>query len=404
MMYVVNSSLSIEKSDENEIICTLIRSNRRHSFIITSDVEDIINFCREPRTESEIAEYFAQKTAFDKLNFFDFFQKFLLDRHFLTNRELTNGEIKLRSREQSVMTFRIKLLSSALINAITPMLAFLFNPIVAMCAVTSYLVSLVFMLSFITADNINLMDLSIYNSIAVIALISVGLLFHELGHATAASKYGCRKVEIGVGWYIYFIVFYAELSEAWKLSPKKRLVIDCAGGYFQAIYSVAMLVAFVITDEMFFLSACVLLNLYNLFNLNPFFRLDGYWIASDILRTKNLRANAFAVIKRIFISPRVFVSEVLAGRQKEKTSLLVYSVLMLLFYCWFSYFVAFNLFPHALSVVYSYFEKNIEGFEFVYFSVQFCWNLLIIYFVLYYFFSMVRVCLRTLSKRYIALK
>lgn len=401
-MYVVNSSLNIEQSDEDEILCTLSRGNRRHSFIITTDIEDVINFCRVPRTEEEIGDYFAKKPVFENVSFSDFFHQFLISRYFLTAIESTSSEVNERHTGQNVMAFRIKLFSSTLINVITPILAFLFNPVVVISAVTTYLVSLVFMLSYIVADEINFMDLGIYNSLVAIVLISVGLVFHELGHATAAGRYGCRKVEIGVGWYIYFIVFYAELSEAWKLTAKKRLVVDCAGGYFQAIYSVLMLAAFLITNEVVFLSVCVLLNLYNLFNLNPFFRLDGYWIASDILKIKNLRTNAFAIIKRFFFSPRVLISEVFAGRLQEKTVLLVYSVLMLLFYCWFTYFVAFNLFPNALSVVYSYFEKNVEGFEFVYFSVQFCWNLLIIYFVLYYIFTMARTCYVALSQSCIA--
>ena len=40
---------------------------------------------------------------------------------------------------------------------------------------------------------------------------------------------------MGVGLYLFRPVFYTDLSNAWKLNRKKRIVTDLGGIYFQVI-------------------------------------------------------------------------------------------------------------------------------------------------------------------------
>jgi putative peptide zinc metalloprotease protein len=136
--------------------------------------------------------------------------------------------------------------------------------------------------------------------LGVIALVFLGLLAHEFGHAAAARRYGCRNTEIGIGWYFYFPVFWADLSEAWRCSRGQRAVIDMGGTYYQAIFISGLMAAFWTTGQLVYFYASVVLNISLLFNINPFLRLDGYWLVSDLTGTPNLRRTASRAIGGLF--------------------------------------------------------------------------------------------------------
>ncbi|MDQ0497132.1 site-2 protease family protein [Paenibacillus brasilensis] len=63
-------------------------------------------------------------------------------------------------------------------------------------------------------------------------LLLLSILFHEFGHVVAAYRYGIRPRDIGIGLYMLVPVMFVDLSEAWKLPRKQRVVIDFAGIYF----------------------------------------------------------------------------------------------------------------------------------------------------------------------------
>jgi putative peptide zinc metalloprotease protein len=128
--------------------------------------------------------------------------------------------------------------------------------------------------------------------------VLTGMLGHELGHAAAAYRYGCRNTDIGVGWYLIFPVFYADLSESWRCSRRQRLVIDAGGVYFQALAIALLMGAYALWSDPALLYACALLNLSLALNLNPFLRMDGYWLASDALGVANLRRVASEAVRR----------------------------------------------------------------------------------------------------------
>lgn len=83
-------------------------------------------------------------------------------------------------------------------------------------------------------------------------------------------------------------VFYADVSDAWLLSPRKRIIINAAGMYFQLLLSCVMVVIFFITGNQWLLYASLINILGFLPNVNPFIRYDGYWIVTDWLEVNNL--------------------------------------------------------------------------------------------------------------------
>jgi putative peptide zinc metalloprotease protein len=124
-------------------------------------------------------------------------------------------------------------------------------------------------------------------------------MVHELGHAAACAWYGLRPGEIGFGLYLVFPVFYTDVTKTWRLRPSRRAVVDAGGIYFQAILIVLTvpLAHGLGNDRSLF--AFVLFNLYLIFhNLNPLFKMDGYWIFSDLAGLPNLHKRTWQVLRR----------------------------------------------------------------------------------------------------------
>ena len=129
----------------------------------------------------------------------------------------------------------------------------------------------------------------------------VSSFLHELGHSAATYSFGGKHSGIGIGFYLFTPVLYSDVSDAWKFNVKKRIIINLAGIYFELIFSTALILVALITGIKSLLIIPVIIFLKTLFNLNPFFRTDGYWILSDLIRVPNLRLVSNDLLKKIFI-------------------------------------------------------------------------------------------------------
>jgi putative peptide zinc metalloprotease protein len=135
-----------------------------------------------------------------------------------------------------------------------------------------------------------------------ILLNVISIIFHELGHAAACEKFGARSGDIGFGFYLITPVFYADVSDAWRLSRHRRLVVDLAGIYMQVIYCSIFAGVYLLTGTGFFLHISFLIASTTLLNVNPFLRYDGYWALSDLINIPNLRGNSLKTTRQFFRS------------------------------------------------------------------------------------------------------
>ena len=142
-------------------------------------------------------------------------------------------------------------------------------------------------------------------SLQGIAIYGLSLAFtktlHELGHAYAATRYGCRVPTMGVSFLVMVPVLYTDTSDTWKLrSRKQRLLVDGAGVLTElCLASIATFLwaflpdgpvrsaAFVIATTSWISTLAI--------NLSPFMRFDGYYFLSDMIGVPNLssRSQAF---------------------------------------------------------------------------------------------------------------
>lgn len=66
-------------------------------------------------------------------------------------------------------------------------------------------------------------------------MLIIGLL-HELGHASALMHFGEKPGRIGFAFYVVSFILFSDVTNAWKLARKERLVVDYGGIYFQCLF------------------------------------------------------------------------------------------------------------------------------------------------------------------------
>lgn len=176
---------------------------------------------------------------------------------------------------------------------------------------------------------------NIYMIIGLFAFILGSSFFHELGHASACKYFGIQHGRIGFGLYLNFPVLYTDVTEVWKLKRGQRCVVNLAGVYFQSYWLILLLVAFFVTGNDMLRYLILIMNLGFVMTLNPFFKFDGYWIASDLLGVPNLRQRSLELFSymwnRLKKRPIKQLPYLLQIRRLERYGLLVYSVVVNLF-------------------------------------------------------------------------
>lgn len=125
-------------------------------------------------------------------------------------------------------------------------------------------------------------------AVAMFAIMTV----HELAHAVAAVRFGCKCYNIGLGIFFIIPVFYADVSEVWRLRRSSRITVNLAGVIAQSLIGAALIIALPITESKLrgIISLIIAANTFSVAaNLIPFAKLDGYWVLSDLLSISDLQ-------------------------------------------------------------------------------------------------------------------
>jgi putative peptide zinc metalloprotease protein len=190
-------------------------------------------------------------------------------------------------------------------------------------------------------------------------LLMVSVMMHELGHASACARYGASPSTIGFTVYLIWPAFYSDVSDAWRLKRWQRVVVDISGVFFQIVTAAAYVFIYRLTNWSPIPLAIVMIMSSCLFNLNPFFKFDGYWILADILGVTNLNRHKTEILRHLFRTLRYKSVETLTLAPSIVSCIAVYGVLssgiwLYLLYTFLPYFfnVLLNypgILTHAVS-------------------------------------------------------
>lgn len=274
------------------------------------------------------------------------------------------------TKKKRTFLYEKELFSAATIDKFSDMFRLLFNKLcMKLILAITFILNIYF---FLSTDNLLLFNsqVTVYVIAGLFVFMITSSFFHELGHASACKHFGLHHGGIGFGLYLNFPVLYTDVTEVWKLSRMQRCVVNIAGVYFQCYWLLILLVAFLLTNNDMLRYLILIMNLGFLMTLNPFFKFDGYWIASDILGVPNLRARSLELLsywyKRICKYPIEKKPYLLQIRSLEKYGLLLYTIVVNLFMGFYFFYIIptffyrfVHTFPGKINELILYLSNNI---------------------------------------------
>lgn len=155
------------------------------------------------------------------------------------------------------------------------------------------------------------------NLLLLLASFVIVKTLHELGHAFAARRFGAECHEAGVMLMMFTPLLYTNVTDAWILDRRSRLMITAAGMLVElALASVATILWFAAAPGIL---KAILANIMVLctagtlvFNGNPLLRFDGYFLLTDLAGLPNLSHRASQRLQQ-------FWSFLLLGRTEVRT-------------------------------------------------------------------------------------
>ena len=223
----------------------------------------------------------------------------------LIDNGILEGSTFKNKKGNSMLWIKIPLFDSCRLNNIFSILKYAFEKKVLfinmLCLVVCAVASIYMILHMENEKPLN--------SILIMAIGYFSLIIHEFGHASAAYKYKINVGKIGVGMYFLYPVMYIDMTSAWRLPSKQRVILDAGGMYFQALTIIPLtIIGFISQESLFFICSIYVLAM-SVYNLLPFLKLDGYWLFCDYFELNNLSQNAFKIVKAQIVNRNNKVSK-----------------------------------------------------------------------------------------------
>lgn len=199
---------------------------------------------------------------------------------------------------QGLQDFQCKftLLSGEYVSKIAQLFSFMFKPAMLLITFSLSLCYCIYELLYVTPPFVK----GYFNPDCWWLSIMFMCLFHEIGHAAACKNYKVPIGDIGVGIAGFCPVMFTDVSGAWYLKKTHRLVVNIGGVYFQSIFVAIMtgIAMYLNSVSLFYVCKTMIFTVFIQFY--PFFRMDGYWMLSDLLCEPNLYYDAIETVKSKF--------------------------------------------------------------------------------------------------------
>ena len=184
-------------------------------------------------------------------------------------------------------------------------------------------------------------NLNIKEIILCYGFIFLAGIVHEFGHSISAMHFGSKPGIIGFAIYIIMPVMFSDVTDIWRLERKKRALVDLGGIYLQGVFlSFSFLInnIFIKND---LLNISILLSTFQIIsNLNPFIKLDGYWILVDYLGVSDIGKTVYEVYRCFLLKFIKRKKEMDILTKQKRIVIYLYSVFTIGFYIYFIRMIA----------------------------------------------------------------
>lgn len=287
---------------EGEITCKKIDNNytihfNDNYFTVTPDTYQLLLLLlKHEKLEAAYAEHKTNNNCFVE---FERFEQ-------MTNEIIEKLSLSRPSWSSRYLHLKFEFLSSKTTNLIGLLFRKLFQQeimiiLLVLCAIINILN--IYLISFSQVSiTTELRAVGFQGALGYLFIILLIPLFHEIGHISACKRFSISCGGIGSGFYIFFPVFYSDVTNIWMLPRRERLVVNIAGIYFELIISSALIIAALIRQNEFMQLIPAMILIGSFFQFNPFLRYDGYWIVSDFFRVPNLREQSRKSLSMILVT------------------------------------------------------------------------------------------------------
>ena len=344
MLYSFNESLYFypldAASDQAMVLCEIpAQKGSTIRFALPADLLDLLKMFDGSKEVAEVVE------AYDKVNpgkyplkkVENLVQSFLLPKRLLINLDTPDFLPELSSTRASYIYGKVRLIPSPVVYPVAKLFGWAFKRWVLILWLALFVIGHVIFYVWILPGHrmhLNHFTGSTFSTVMLLSLL--GAFIHETGHASALVSNGCKQTEIGFGLYIYYPVLYTDVSEAWKLPRHQRALIDIGGVYFQSVFQLLLLGLYLTNGSPTLLYFFLFNDLIMFRTMNPFLRMDGYWLVADLFGIFNLRQQSTNLIKhyvlKLFGSARAGRAPLQTLKPGARVALAVYSVLSTTFF------------------------------------------------------------------------
>jgi putative peptide zinc metalloprotease protein len=344
--FVFNNSITTadpEGSSRNPmIVCEVPASGGTPSrFAIPVPLLQCLRLFNGERTSAEVAAAYRVEDpdsiySAEKLS--HLVETFLVPKRILFDPDRPPGSLEEAPRS-SYLYFRLPLLPGRVVYPVARMMSWLFyKPLLLTLLAIAVAAHIYFYGWAVHAHHLDINHFKGRPLIDVTLWAMLAALCHEFGHAAAMARHGCRKLEIGFGLYLHIPVLYTDVSEAWRLPAIERAVVDIGGIYYQCLFIIGFLILLVTQGSPTWAYTIVAIDLSIALSLNPFLRMDGYWLAADLFGVWNLRALSVRTLRHFWAfllrKPRSARNPLAALGGATASMVCVYSTLSVAFFVW----------------------------------------------------------------------
>lgn len=348
MVYSFNQALYIypldAASEQAMVLCEIpAQKDSTLRFAMPADLLDLLRMFDGRRNVAEVFEAYDKhnpgKFSLPKLE--QLVQSFLLPKSLLVDLTTPAVRPEISAKRASYVYGKVRLIPREIVYPIAKLFGWAFDKRVLMLWSAVFVMThVMFYLWILPPQRMHLHDFTGSTFSIVMLLSLLGAFVHETGHASALVSSGCTQTEIGFGLYIYYPVLYTDVSEAWKLSRQRRALIDVGGVYFQSVFQLLLLGLFFINGSTVFIYFFLFNDLIMFRTMNPFLRMDGYWLVADLFGIFNLREQSTKLIQhyvlKSFGSARVTQTPLQKLQPQTRVALAVYSLLSVTFFFYIS--------------------------------------------------------------------